>query len=128
MSLLSSILNLAVVVGAGWFTIYYVIPKIESGEWNIAGISKKKEEPPVSDEPPAVENEIADAAAVEPPKEEKKKRGSGGGKRGSGTKGEKKGKGEWLSSDKAGKDNRKKVKEEFRIIEYLAGDYGYGIY
>lgn len=33
MGLLTSILELVFVAGAGWFTIYYLIPKIESGEF-----------------------------------------------------------------------------------------------
>jgi hypothetical protein len=38
MGLLTSILELVFVAGAGWFTIYYLIPKIESGELgNILG-------------------------------------------------------------------------------------------
>lgn len=134
MSLLSSILNFAFVVGAGWFVIYYLVPKFESGELGLGGLSyptgqggaegSPLEEQVIpsditdaalGDEPGTTEGMVEEEAA---PKTEETKKGK-----------QKKGKGEWLSSDKAGKDNRKqkkKSKAEMRIMEYL-GDY-YGLY
>lgn len=127
MSLLSSILNLAFVVGAGWFVIYYLVPKFESGE--LGGLSYPTgqggaEGSPLEEQ--VIPSDITDAALGDEPGttegmvEEEAATPT--------KKGKKKGKGEWLSSDKAGKDNRKKKKSkaEMRIMEYL-GDY-YGLY
>lgn len=124
MSLLTSLLNLTVVVAAGWFTIYYIIPKIESGELGLpsgTGSGTKK------DEEQQIPEDIAGAATAgdepEPPPPEDEEPAPKEEK--STTKKQKKGKGEWLSGDKTGKDNRKKkAKEEFRIIEYLV-EMGY---
>jgi|SRR5215207_4328434 len=117
MGLLSSILNLAIVVGAGWFTIYYLIPKIESGELGLPAGQSKDVPSTVDDEPAQIEGDIAGAVTGEeepPPVEEKKKKKAPyDPKKGMAGKGESK---------------KKKSKKEFRIIEYLAGDYGYGIY
>lgn len=43
MSLFTALINLFVVAGVGWFTIYYLIPKIESGEIPLPGFSKGTE-------------------------------------------------------------------------------------
>lgn len=120
MSLLTSLLNLAVVVGAGWFTIYYLIPKIESGELGLPGAGGG-----TKDEEEQIPEDIADAADVgdetppppdddEPaplPPEEKKKPPYDP-KRGMAGKGE-------------SKKKKAKTKKEFRIIEYLSEMRGY---
>lgn len=119
MGLIDSVLGLAFVVGAGWFVIYYLVPKFESGEFNLGTVPKQKEEesaqtPAVADVTQVLEDIVAET-----------EKAVGGGEEKKGTKKKKKEAGEWLSSDLAGKDNRKKKSEkEYRVISwYLEPGY-----
>mgnify|MGYP003578395337 CR=1 FL=1 len=85
MGILNSLISLAVIVGAGYVTITYIIPKIEGTSTSGGKDDAKK-----------IVEDIAGVVSGETPAAEDK------------PKKEKKGKGEWLSGDKTGKDNRKK--------------------
>jgi|SRR5215211_2402492 len=128
MGLLTSILNLAVVVGAGWFVIYYLIPKIESGEFEGLGLpssSEKGGSEGSGGEEELVANDLADAVTGDElgttdaiPDEEpaavvekKKKKPPYDPSKGIAGKGE-------------SKKKKAKTKAEYRIIEYIGGSYG----
>lgn len=64
MGLLDSILNLAFVVGAGYLTIYYIVPKIQSGDWMPPDFSTP---PAAAAEDTNITNDIADTASGEEP-------------------------------------------------------------
>lgn len=134
MGLFSSILNLTVVVAAGWFTIYYLIPKIEAGTLNIPGLPSTDEKLAIEgsdEEPGMVAGEIADAVTGDesgttdaaPDPKEKATKCKKGKKckepydplKGMAGKGESK-----------KKKSKESAKAEYRIMEYLTGDYGYG--
>ena len=83
MGILNSLISLAVIVGAGYVTITYISPKIEG-------------KPSGTDDAKKIVEDIAGVVSGETPAVEDK------------PKKEKKGKGEWLSGDKTGKDNKKK--------------------
>lgn len=124
MGLLSSLLNLAIVVGAGWFTIYYLIPKLEGAPPPSAneGSGAETEQIPqdITDAVLGDEPGTTEALPDEPPKEEKKKKKAPyDPSKGMAGKGE--------SKKKRSKKDSEKAKTEARIIEYLLED-NYGIY
>lgn len=57
MGLLDSILNLAFVVGAGYLTIYYIVPKITSGDWAPPGLDFST--PAANEEDNQIQDDIA---------------------------------------------------------------------
>ena len=113
MGILSSLISLGVVVGLGYVTITYIIPKLGGGE--LAS--------PSSDE--TVISDIADI--VNPPSttEEKKSSKSGasgkvkGGRKGGGGKG---GKSKSGAEESGSKKSSKKAKEEFIYAYFNFGD------
>ncbi len=138
MGLLDSIVSLLFVAGAGWFTIYYLIPKIESGELSLPGVGGTTPQTPPASDDAAISTDIGDvvgdvldtagdAAATgegeKPPKDEKK--GMAGKDKKKGKKGEK----APYDPEKgmAGKEDKKKSKKPFRILNnYIYSYYTIG--
>ena len=154
MSLVSSLVTLLVVAGAGWFTIKYLIPKIESGEFGIPGFGGVQQSGAVGSagEEELVKNELGDAINGLPSGTTEASgdtssldemdpflqaiTGKEPARLPEGTElkksGKKKGKGEYLSSEEAGKDNKKKKKKKTKkndmLIYVLGDDYYYGYF
>jgi hypothetical protein len=115
MSILSSIITLGMVAGMGWFTIYYLIPKIESGELGAIGLGAPKAEAE-AEAAPAAEGEGEETGLIT---DELMSELAGGGGEETPTPAEEEKTDGRISKGGGVSRGGKKSKNEYRIIQYL---------